>query len=145
VANRSLLRARAAYRSRLRLQERELAFGRLCHAEKNSLQSECKEQLPARLFSLVFSIKQILKGGKVKRLDSQRPELRTSGRRILIVEDEVLISISAAQTLSDAGYHVVGVARTAVEPVEMAAAYRPDLVIMDIRLHDGPDGLAAAH
>jgi AmiR/NasT family two-component response regulator len=93
----------------------------------------------------VFSIKQILKGGKVKRLDSQRPELRTSGRRILIVEDEVLISISAAQTLSDAGYHVVGVARTAVEPVEMAAAYRPDLVIMDIRLHDGPDGLAAAH
>lgn len=63
--------------------------------------------------------------------------------RILIVEDEYLVGALAEQALSASGYDVVGVARSAAEAVQLAVAYRPALVVMDIRLHDS-DGVAAA-
>ena len=46
--------------------------------------------------------------------------------------------------LSEAGYKVVGVARTADQAVSLAQSERPLLVIMDIRLIGKRDGIDAA-
>ena len=63
---------------------------------------------------------------------------------ILLVEDEYLIAWFAMEALSEAGYDIVGVAQTAEKAVEMAVVLRPDLVVMDTRLHGGSDGVWAA-
>jgi two-component system, response regulator PdtaR len=64
--------------------------------------------------------------------------------RVLIVEDNYLISAEMELALSDAGCSVVGVAATADEAVRLALAAVPDLVVMDIRLQDGGDGVEVA-
>lgn len=70
---------------------------------------------------------------------------RTPGTaRVLVVEDEWFISMEIETTLEDSGYAVVGVAVNADEAVRMAEMYRPDLVLMDIRLQGGSDGIEAA-
>lgn len=64
--------------------------------------------------------------------------------RILIVEDEFLIALTAETELAAAGYEVVGKAATYAKAIEIAAKTRPDLVVMDIRLGPGRDGIEAA-
>jgi DNA-binding response OmpR family regulator len=64
--------------------------------------------------------------------------------RVLIVEDEYFVALDAEDALSSAGFAVVGVAATAEEAVEMAAAEGPDIVLMDIRLAGPRDGIDAA-
>ena len=65
-------------------------------------------------------------------------------RRVLVVEDEFFLAVQIEEWLDTAGFEVVDVVYTADEAVAVAAAERPSLVIMDIRLaHDG-DGIAAA-
>jgi DNA-binding NarL/FixJ family response regulator len=68
----------------------------------------------------------------------------TPAARILIVEDDYLISTEMELALSDAGFRVVGVAAAADEAVRLAHNAAPDLVVMDIRLQDGGDGVEAA-
>ena len=64
--------------------------------------------------------------------------------KILLVEDEVLISMSEQANLEGFGYRVVAVksGEEAVEAVTMAADF--DLVLMDIDLGKGIDGTEAA-
>jgi two-component system, response regulator PdtaR len=64
--------------------------------------------------------------------------------RILIVEDDYLISVEAEAALIEAGYEVVGTAVTADEAIAMATLERPSLIIMDIRLASARDGIDAA-
>jgi DNA-binding NarL/FixJ family response regulator len=64
--------------------------------------------------------------------------------RILIVEDEYLVATATEDALTAAGYLVVGMASTASEAVEMAVAQLPDLVVMDVRLAAGSNGVEAA-
>jgi len=64
--------------------------------------------------------------------------------RILIVEDEALIARGLACTLGDLGYVVAGVAHSAAQALRLAATSEPDLVLMDIRLPGGMDGIEAA-
>jgi two-component system, response regulator PdtaR len=64
--------------------------------------------------------------------------------RILIVEDDFLVSGDMEAELIDAGYVVVGVATSAKEAIELATAEEPHLVIMDIRLEGPSDGVEAA-
>ena len=64
--------------------------------------------------------------------------------RVLIVEDDVLLSRVLEDTLTYEGYAVVGTARSAEEAISMAVARGPDLVLMDVRLLDNSDGIAAA-
>jgi DNA-binding NarL/FixJ family response regulator len=66
------------------------------------------------------------------------------GRKILIIEDDVLIGIANEAILSDAGYEVVGLARTAAEAVTVAALKKPDLLIVDVNLSAGGTGIDAA-
>lgn len=64
--------------------------------------------------------------------------------RILIVEDEYFVALNAEDTLSDAGFTVVGIAASADEAIDMAKRERPDIVLMDIRLAGPRDGIDAA-
>lgn len=64
--------------------------------------------------------------------------------RILIVEDEALISMDLEFVLEDLGHEIVGVATTSEAAIEMANAHKPDLAFVDIQLLDGPTGVAVA-
>lgn len=75
---------------------------------------------------------------------AQGTEAAKAPARILIVEDEYFVGALAEGALADAGYEVVGIARSASEAVEMAVVHKPALVVMDIRLHGDSDGVAAA-
>jgi diguanylate cyclase (GGDEF)-like protein/PAS domain S-box-containing protein len=64
--------------------------------------------------------------------------------RVLIVEDEALIAEELRERLTRLGMTVVGVADSAESAVQAAAHGRPDLVLMDIRLHGERDGIDTA-
>ena len=64
--------------------------------------------------------------------------------RILIVEDEALVAWEISDMLRDLGHQICGVAATAEEAVRMAAAHRPDLILMDVTLRGPRDGIDAA-
>ncbi len=65
-------------------------------------------------------------------------------RRVLIVEDEVLIALDLRRELTTAGFEVVGVAGSAEDAVNITERERPDAVLMDIRLRGARDGVDAA-
>jgi PAS domain S-box-containing protein len=64
--------------------------------------------------------------------------------RVLIVEDERIVARDIQNRLTQLGYEVVGVTRFGEEAVRLADQLRPDLVLMDIRLEGGMDGVDAA-
>ena len=64
--------------------------------------------------------------------------------KILIVEDETIVAMDIADTLQRLGYDVVDVVASGTAAIEAAAAHRPDLVLMDIRLQGEMDGTQAA-
>ena len=55
------------------------------------------------------------------------------GRKILIAEDEPNIVLSLEFLLKESGYEVA-VARDGAEALTLAAAWRPDLVVLDVML-----------
>src|SRR5262245_1207918 len=61
--------------------------------------------------------------------------------RIFVVEDEGVVSEDIAQTLTQLGYEVVGIAQSGNEALREFDAKRPDLVLMDIKLTDKLDGI----
>ena len=63
---------------------------------------------------------------------------------ILIVEDEAIIAEDLRETLLSLGYEVAGVTGAGAEAIRLAAELQPDLVLMDIYLQEGPDGVQAA-
>jgi diguanylate cyclase (GGDEF)-like protein/PAS domain S-box-containing protein len=64
--------------------------------------------------------------------------------RILIVEDEIITAMDIEQRLVSLGYEVVGRAATGETAVAKASELQPDLVLMDIHLKGGMDGIQAA-
>ncbi len=64
--------------------------------------------------------------------------------RILIVEDDYLISEGLHEACHEAGYDVVGVAVDATQAISIAERERPDLVLMNIKLSGGSDGVETA-
>lgn len=63
---------------------------------------------------------------------------------ILIVEDEMVISMELAATLKRLGYEISGQAISGEEAVKKADELLPDLILMDIRLQGDMDGIEAA-
>ncbi len=61
--------------------------------------------------------------------------------RVLIVEDEAIIGLEIQMHLRDFGYQSVGIASSAAEALELAAASRPDLALLDIVLRGERDGV----
>lgn len=66
------------------------------------------------------------------------------GKRILVVEDEVIISSDIQNTLRALGYEVAGSARSGQDAIARVAALEPDLVLMDIVLEGPMTGTEAA-
>jgi YesN/AraC family two-component response regulator len=65
-------------------------------------------------------------------------------KKIMVVEDEKLVSESIQQSLEKLGYDVAGNASTGEQAVELARRTSPDLVLMDIHLPGKLDGIEAA-
>jgi CheY-like chemotaxis protein len=65
-------------------------------------------------------------------------------RRILIVEDEIILAMDMRARLTNLGYSVVSIADTGAAAITAAEQHQPDLILMDIRLYGGMDGIAAA-
>jgi two-component system, response regulator PdtaR len=63
--------------------------------------------------------------------------------RVLLAEDNDLVALTLEEYLSDLGLHIVGVARSGTEAVELAQRVQPDLAILDIKL-PGMDGTEVA-
>jgi diguanylate cyclase (GGDEF)-like protein/PAS domain S-box-containing protein len=64
--------------------------------------------------------------------------------RILIVEDEQVVALGLQASLEGLGYAVAARVATGEAAIEKAGALRPDLVLMDINLAGGLDGIEAA-
>ena len=63
---------------------------------------------------------------------------------ILIVEDEPVLALDLQARLTNLGYTVAGKASTGAAAIAAAGLNKPDLILMDIQLPGGMDGIAAA-
>jgi two-component system, response regulator PdtaR len=75
---------------------------------------------------------------------SHEGSARSLGRRILVVEDDWLVSLEIESALGDAGFEIVGIATSAAQALSMAELHQPQLILMDIRLQGSRDGVDAA-
>jgi CheY-like chemotaxis protein len=62
---------------------------------------------------------------------------------VLIIEDEPIIAMDIEQLVLQCGHKVAGVAHTQADAVQIALSTRPGLVLADINLGSGGDGMAA--
>ncbi|MDR6850689.1 DNA-binding NarL/FixJ family response regulator [Sphingomonas sp. BE123] len=66
-----------------------------------------------------------------------------TGPRLLIVDDHQLAREGLRAVLAESGFDVVGLAASGEEAVALTVELQPDLVLMDVRLGPGIDGLEA--
>ena len=83
--------------------------------------------------------------GSARDVASRRPAgatwkqvLRRTAKRILVAEDEALISVILSGDLRDEGYVIAGPFSTARDALAWLADDTPDLAIVDYMLRDGP-------
>ena len=65
-------------------------------------------------------------------------------KRILIVEDEMLVAENLKETLAEEGFNVIGIMTSGEETIQSFWDTDPDLVLMDIRLAGTLDGIQTA-
>ena len=63
---------------------------------------------------------------------------------VLIVEDEAIVQMHLERIVSQIGHKVIGTVATLQGALEAAALQAPELVLMDISLSGGDDGVEAA-
>jgi DNA-binding response OmpR family regulator len=73
-----------------------------------------------------------------------RGAFKSADRRILVVEDDFFVGIMTQEALSNAGFVVIGIATDAEQAIALASKQLPHLVVMDIRLAHGDDGVDTA-
>jgi len=64
--------------------------------------------------------------------------------RIMVVEDEAVISMEIQDRLTKMGHSICGTAASGEEAVSIATAKRPDLILMDVQLRGEVDGVQTA-
>jgi DNA-binding NarL/FixJ family response regulator len=76
----------------------------------------------------------------------QTRRLERDGRplRVVIAEDEAVVALDLQDVIRDAGGEVVGIAVRGEDAITLAAALRPDVVLMDVHLMGDLDGIEAA-
>lgn len=62
-------------------------------------------------------------------------------KKILIVEDEAVIAMALAAELEDAGFEILDISPTGEEALALLRQQAADLVILDVKLGNGMDGL----
>jgi DNA-binding response OmpR family regulator len=65
-------------------------------------------------------------------------------RRVLVVEDETLMSSLLADVLTTAGFEAE-VAANVLQARQSVKEFDPDVALLDISLGEGPSGLDLAH
>lgn len=65
-------------------------------------------------------------------------------KTILVVEDEIIVSQDIKKILEEFGYEVIGTPDSGEEAAKIFRARRPDLILMDIKLKGGMDGVRTA-
>jgi CheY-like chemotaxis protein len=68
-----------------------------------------------------------------------------SASKILIIEDEAVVSLDITRRLEKMGYEVMGRLASGEEALELVKEDRPDLVLMDINLQGEIDGIETAN
>ena len=63
---------------------------------------------------------------------------------ILVVDDERIVSLDIQSSLKRLGYNIVGSAEHGDDAFRIAEEHHPDLVLMDVKLKGGSDGIDAA-
>src|ERR1700712_1427930 len=63
---------------------------------------------------------------------------------VLIVEDDILIADLLQEELEAGGYHVIGIARTVEEAMDIAERHDPEFAVVDIKLARGGLGTDVA-
>jgi CheY-like chemotaxis protein len=64
--------------------------------------------------------------------------------QILVVEDEAILAAAIKRQLQKIGHRVVATADSGEDAIIQAEKFRPDLVLMDIKLAGDMDGIEAA-
>jgi CheY-like chemotaxis protein len=64
-------------------------------------------------------------------------------KKVLIVEDELLIQMVTRQLIEKEGFVVCGMTTSGEEAVELARSLKPDMILMDIKLENEMDGITA--
>lgn len=79
-------------------------------------------------------------------IDTAVAEMRNSVMgRVMIIEDEAIISMDIAAIVREMGHEVTGIAATRTEAVELASRIQPDLILADIQLADRSSGIDAVN
>ena len=71
--------------------------------------------------------------------------MKNSSKSILIVEDDMILSMVLERMIRKLEYSVAGKEITGKKAIESANALQPDLILMDIQLKDDIDGIEAMH
>tara|TARA_R100000908_G_scaffold63604_1_gene45074 strand:- start:18419 stop:18814 length:396 start_codon:yes stop_codon:yes gene_type:complete len=74
--------------------------------------------------------------------DSQNV-LSTETKKILIVEDDMIISLVVENMIKKLGHTLVGKSASGEEAIDLALEHKPDIILMDIRLKGEMDGIEA--
>ena len=61
--------------------------------------------------------------------------------RIYIIEDEAIVAHDLKVNLENLGYQVLGIAHDSIKALQQIPELKPDIVLSDIRLRDGCDGI----
>ncbi|MDR9415359.1 MAG: response regulator [Gracilimonas sp.] len=69
--------------------------------------------------------------------------MNTSSKKILIVEDDMIISLVVENMIKKLGHTLVGKSASGEEAIDLALEHKPDVVLMDIRLKGNIDGIEA--
>lgn len=69
--------------------------------------------------------------------------MKESSKRILIVEDELIIALMIERMVQNLGHTVIEKVTTGNAAIEAAKIHNPDIILMDIRLQGEMDGIEA--
>ena len=82
----------------------------------------------------------------MRSVEKKRISLQKQGRtpKILVVEDEPIIALDLQVILESFGFDVCGPVPSGEESIKAASFFRPDVVLMDVKLKGKMSGLDAA-
>jgi CheY-like chemotaxis protein len=65
-------------------------------------------------------------------------------RRVLIVEDEIMVALGLEADMRSLGFDVCDLAANGKQASRLAMSHQPDVVLMDVNLEGGREGIEAA-